>query len=480
MLWLAIAFVRLPLEVVTDKTETSAVTAVIERQKVLLASEEAQAHGITSGQKVASAQALHEGLNIFERQPSKETRRLQHLAESLLFVTPDISLNPPYTLVLNIQGSLKMFQGNVRLLGAIQKSLHGTGHHYHAGLGHTPLAAEILTSHYSDLRTLAHRFPDTEAFHHALDQVPISTLPLPEALLDALQAPGFRYLSELGALPDGALGKRHGKQLLDWLEKLRGKKPDPRQPVQSPDNFHAEVTFNEPVENCAQLLFPARRLLSEMNFFLRQRHLCTRAIRWQLYGHHQKQAITIRRASTHQDLSLWIELTRRKFEQTSLHDGVLKLSLNCARPTRTRIQTDSLFSDPSARPSPEALLEKLSTLPELVLSGLNERDEFLPENMQGLSCPLQSSRQEKETSIPDDQDFPLWLLDTPRPLRLQHRALLWRGASLVLLPGERRLSLNWWQQSVRRRYFVAQHPKGLSCWVFLDEIDKRWYLHGFF
>jgi len=485
MLWLAIRFIRLPLEVLASDPE-SPPSLICEQHRVIQLSDSVQALGIRIGDKAASARARCKDLNVQVRAPETETQRLQTLAEQLLFITPHVSLCAPDGLLLEIGRSLTLFQGLEPLLDLLQQTLQSSGHRYHAGLGHTPLAALILCRQHDDLLSLISYTPDSPRYQQTLSQQTLASLPLPDKLRTALQAPGFRTLADLQNLPAGALGKRHGNLLLDWLARLWGDKPDPRADIAPPIRFRAEMEFSDPVEHCQGLLFPAQRLLSQLEYFLRQRQQNTRALRWWLIDQHQAHRLIIRRATAGADVSLWLDLTRRRFEQVQLDSGILKLVLECARPGTSQAQSDQLFSDPHARPDASHLLDRLQALPRLHLSWLQEQDDFLPENTQKM-IPTGRYRKQRANPTPDiatedrlQKPEPLWLLDTPCRLQQRQQTLLWRGAPLEILPGEYRLSLEWWQQLTRRRYAIARHPRGLCCWIFFDEQAQHWYLHGFF
>ncbi len=77
---------------------------------------------------------------------------------------------------------------------------------------------------------------------------------------------------------------------------------------------------------------------------------------------------------------------------------------------------------------------------------------------------------------------PLWLLDTPRPLRTPPDHRPW-----VLHDGPERIESGWWDgNDVRRDYFVAERPSGERIWIYRDgrdgfgEGDGEWFVQGFF
>ena len=55
------------------------------------------------------------------------------------------------------------------------------------------------------------------------------------------------------------------------------------------------------------------------------------------------------------------------------------------------------------------------------------------------------------------------------------------GGVLHLENDPERIESGWWDgRDVRRDYYAARNPRGTRLWVFRDERESRWYLHGFF
>lgn len=487
MLWLAIRFPLLALEACPNPQPYHVVQ---EKNKVFLSSTQAKEYGIREGMKVASAHSLCDKLLVTQRDIQAEKVRLRNIAEQLLFITPAVSIEAPEIILLDILGSLKLFNGLPSLLEVLQQAINPLSQQWYCGIGHTPLCASLLsrqpiTPNLSNVGSYTQ-----QDFIHALSNIPIGELPLSTNLKQTLSAPGFRFLGDILSLPRTAIGKRQGKTFLLWLQKLLGETPDPRPPIEQPERFYTEAEFSDPVENVQGLLFPAQRLLSQLEFFLRQRQLSTKAIRWHLTDYRkQTQRLLIRRASDIPDISIWQDLTRRRFEQVQLHSATLKLGLDCARPRPLKQSSAGLFHTENERPDKLALLERLAALPALQISFAQHRDSHIPELAQDCQDPLATHRHTataKDASLhattKEDSrylDEPIWLLEKPWPLHQQHDQLFWRGAALNILPGEQNLSSNWWAESVQRQYHVARHPLGLCCWIFRDK-KNRWFLQGFF
>ena len=484
LLWLAIRLPELPLDaLLRADPDSGAPCAISQRHQVLLANAAAQAAGIHAGMKVTTAQALCDELRLLERVPEREQQALAALAQRLLHLTPQVCVWPEDALLLEIGGCLKLFRGLPTLLAHARADLAAAGYVFELALGHTPLAA--LHATFLPVNERPNHDPEQPLdAHHclaALASLPLSQLRRPAREIEKLQAPGFRTLGELLALPRSALGKRTGKALLLWLEQLTGERPHPLEPVTPLARFCQQLEFAEPLHSVDALLFPMQRLLGDLMRFLQRRQCEVRALRWQLTdinGH--QQTLIIRRSKTDNDRHTWLLLTRRQLEQARLTAPALQLRLDCARLVPLEAGSDTLFPDPDARPDHRELLDKLASLPGLRLSMPQPQDNSLPEQQQQDMHPQQLKKANPFPDAPAFQERPLWLLETPQPLREQDGVLFFQQQALDMFYREERISSHWWDHKQLRRYRVARHPSGLCCWIYRDETQKRWFLHGLF
>ena len=112
MLWLALYFPQLPLEAFTASSyiaQAPVPQVVLEQNRVHLANSTAIAAGIVPGCSLATAHSIAPSLQHFRRDSDKEYAALKHLAESLYAFSSLVSLETPDSIVLEIQGSLKLF-----------------------------------------------------------------------------------------------------------------------------------------------------------------------------------------------------------------------------------------------------------------------------------------------------------------------------------------------------------------------------------
>ena len=521
-LWCAVRLPQWSLEIRhhtgASGAEPTPPRAIVLQHRIYRCCPQSQALGLVPGMKLATAHALADNLQLSERDPALEQQSLQQLGWQLLRFTPGVSLYVPRPpddeqgdagLLLDIGGSLRLFQGSENLLVALHARLAASGHTWRTGLGHTPLAAWQLSHAPSAVSVqalhAAERTSDLNGYRatfcSALRQQDITSLALAAPLRQALQAPGFRTLDDLLTLPRQALGKRFGKALLLWCEQLLGERPDPRVPLPAPERFHVSTEFADAVSASQHLLPVMQQQLLALSDHLRWRHQATRAIRWQLQDHQgEAESLIIRRATPGADADLWLTLSERRLEQHRLRAPVLKLTLTCARPCAAKTESEALLHDPGARSNGLALLEKLASLPQLQLSRLRCTDDHLPELAQHEDDPLAqitTDAGQPDTGLPWCRQ-PLWLLDPPEPAsRNGQSGLSWRGSPLLPLSPDRRLATQWWHAntvpgSTARDYYIAHHPaSGSLCWLFRlrqgnpdQPADKStaqlWFVQGIF
>ena len=487
-LWLALRFPQLMIDALPAASGDLPL-AVREQHRLTATNAAAAAQGVRAGMKVGTALALCDALKIHERQQTAEQHWLEQQARALGRFTPMIS-HDGNCLLLEIGSSLRLFRGLDALLSRLLRQLPSSTD-CHPGLGHTPIAAQILSQQpLADSRAcivLKDKQPDFSASRHRLLQLlarqSLNQLPLPASLKASLQGPGLRTLGDLLNLPDGALQRRFGRNLTDWLARLCGDKADLRQPIIPPQRFLVTLEFDEPVAGSERLLPPMQQLLEQMQAWLIRHQQQVRAIRWIFFPlHGEPDRLLVRRAGGNHCADAWLDLSRRHLEHTRLAAPALKLTLEAGRLLPMAAPPAHLFAA-LERPCARELLEKLANLPGLSLYQPTMVDSHLPEQNEIRSDPLASNRTESFLPASAFVDAPLWLLEQPLPLRSRQQQIFWRGGALELLPGLRQVNEPWWQphQGWQRRYHIGRHPLGIHCWLFqMGDGEGPWFLHGFF
>ncbi|HXF45908.1 MAG TPA: DNA polymerase Y family protein, partial [Burkholderiaceae bacterium] len=272
-LWLAIVLPALPLQLAARALESPGPLAIVEgpaqRLQVAFCNEAAAACGIAPGLKLAAAQALARDLIAVERSLEREREALTELAAWAYQFSAQIAVRTNGVLI-ETGASRRLFGGHDRLHRRIERGLHALGYTAASGYAVTPQAAWWIAAARAAGGTAADAL-DSTGLRGALAPLPLHLADWEPQTTQALHALGLTTFGDLLALPRDQLGRRFGPALLEALDRALGRLPDPQPPYAPPEKFFARLELPAATEDAAQLLFPARRLLSSLEGFLRGR-----------------------------------------------------------------------------------------------------------------------------------------------------------------------------------------------------------------
>ena len=477
MRWLAIYLPLLPLQSLVLQDQGRLPLAVSEtrgrQQRILLCNPAAADAGVSPGMPVSAARVLADELRVFARDARREDTALQGLALWAGRFSSQVSLVPPAGLLLELGGSLRLFGGVAKLLPLIRSGLDDLG--YRARLCLAPTAAGALLLAQSGKQGVV---GNLQELRQALALVPLRRLSLDEQQLRALEAIGLTCLGELLRLPRDGLGRRLGREFMDYLQRLLGHAADPRRLFQPPERFRRRLQLPAEVADSDALMFAARRLILELCGFLTARQAGAQCLRWLL--HHAEGAPSgfyLGLLSPQREPERLQQLLGARLERLTLSAPVQAVSLqvNDVQPLAGRPL--ALFDSPTQAPESGAqLLERLrARLGQGVVSGIRLLPDHRPEKAW---CPCPPGRAWTGRAM---AGRPLWLLAVPLPLEQRH-GRPWRGGRLTLEPERERIESGWWDgQPVARDYFVAHSRQGEVLWIYRELHGHRcWYLHGLF
>lgn len=528
MLWLCLHLPRLPLEIFSgvisndhgddassaaDKINTAEVsrqislkpTAVVSGHRIEFCNPAALAYGITPDLTLGTAYSLCPDLHTTMRDTVREQLALQHLAYGCYRFTSTVCVEPPDNVLLEIQGSLKLFGGVRRLCALIEAEVAAHRYSYVPGLAPTPAAAQLISrgainpvSAFDD-RTGA--IADPAQFKRVLHALPLSVLNCAATLQVNLHRTGLRQFGDLLRLPAAALGKRCGQRFLHYLQQVTGQRPDVRKALQLPPQFDGALDFMTGLISTEMLLFPMRRLLLALCGYLYARQLHCGGIEWRLQQQNGVcKTIVLSCARPRNDADYFLSLTRLKLEPLTLDAPVENIALSATELHPARYAERDLLaphrsSTGSANSSADAtddLVDRLcARLGASAISGLALADSHIPEHAwqstrPSAPSPTQSSRHSTRAPVSDTETTPstaphrpAWLLSSPAEIQRRGQQLYWRGA-LQLLHGPERIEGEWWHKPVHRDYFIARHPQGAVYWIYRELNTRRWFVHGIF
>ena len=539
MLWLALHFRHLPLEVFTrgmpvpGNAQPLAVTSSAENNAtVVIANRPAQACGINTGMGVSSACALAAGLHTIPRDTAKEHATLARIAAWSLQFTSLVSLAEPpppaghcagdaATVLLEIEGSLKLFGGLGKLYQHIARGTAELGFNAQIACAPTPLAAQWFAC-----AGLAIRVQHQDALRHALEKLPASLLCQDLIESDAtrtlLESFGAHTLGDCLRLPRDGLARRTGPRLLDQLDRALGLRPDPRLPFVAPQTWSATLPLPAPVAQADALLFAARRLLTELCGWLAATGHGVQRPTFEFIQEKQiVTIITLELSSATRDLDHLTTLLRERLQRTTLPTAAIEIAMASGQVVPLASRNLSFLAENATQAATQTenasrFVERLNArLGAHTICGLTPHADHRPERA-WRACQPGAANAENTAASPNTAPplkappseplsqarpltRPLWLLTTPRPLRDSHASSGDAphdlhdlhaphgphdadGAPLSLLAGPERIEAGWWDgQHIARDYFVARNSAQSLLWIYRERgVNPRWYVHGFF
>jgi protein ImuB len=476
MLWLALHFPLLSLEIFTRGTGESRPLAVASapdnRPQIIAANRCARKSGIVSGIEVSAAYALNAQLHVIPRDIEKEQATLKRIAAWALQFTSLASIDEPSEVLLEIEGSLKLFGGLAPLYRRIQQGIAQLGFDAVMACAPTPLAAQLFARAGLSVR-IQHR----DALRHALERLPVALLADEAAMLERF---GVRTFGECLQLPRDGLARRAGQDLLDKLDRALGAQPDPRKPFVPPQTYAATLPLPAPVEYAEALLFGARRLLAELCGLLSAGGNGVQYLDFE-FAHDKRDPTraAVELVGASRDAEHLLNVLRERLARVLLPAPATEIGLNAGRFTPLAARNLSFLPDSrNEADTASRFMERLSArLGSDAIRGLMPWPDYRPEHA-WRACKPGESGTIAPNALPTR---PLWLLATPKPLQ-EIDSVPQQDGPLSLLIGPERIEAGWWDgQSVVRDYFVACDPVQSLLWIYRERsAAARWYIHGFF
>ncbi|MEP7282448.1 MAG: DNA polymerase Y family protein [Rubrivivax sp.] len=551
MHWLALHLPRLSLEALAatlpangadaaDKTEQP--LALLDGQhRIGPVNPAAAAAGVRPGLKRATALALAPTLRLGQADPARDTLALHAVAHAALAFTPMVTLEAGHhTVLLELQASLRLFGGAVRLRRRLLDALAPLAHRLQLAAAPTPLGAALLArwaaagpaAGAGDAEALLDgpHVNELGALQARLDAAPVWLLGPGREHWEALQGMGLHRLADLRALPRAGLTRRFGATLLADLDRARGDTPDPRRPLALPPVFDQRLELFARADSTAQVLHGASALLARLVAWAQAQH--GRIAGFTLLMQHEPRlrgaglpptTLRVELAEPAADATHLALLLRERLAWVTLAAPTLELRLRCHRLVHAPAPNGELFpSRQGEREGLARLLERLrARLGDTQVQGLRPHADHRPEHATqrlpavgaGASCgsasALTSLTSLRSLGSPTPRlplRRPSWLLPQPMPLAERAALPLLDGRPLQLLSGPERIEAGWWDVGLpaadraeggeggegsdratlaARDYFIAQTEQGALVWVFrsrlpLTTVDSGWFLQGRF
>ncbi|MFT5322419.1 MAG: protein ImuB [Planctomycetaceae bacterium] len=462
------------------------------RAQVIIASIEAQRHGVRAGMSLAEAQALIESALFLPHDVSADARELTSLAGLCYHYSPFVGLQlsgETHCLVLDISGCGHLFGDESGLARQLVIDLAERGYFAHVATANTIGAAWAIA-----------RYGHCTGPDRRLRSLPVEALRIPDRLVTQLREFDLCRIGQLSALPEDSLPSRFGKLLSERLGQLYGRRDELIIPVSQPEPARATWTTEESISARQATQYVCPDLLPEILDTLKSRGEGLLKLTLLLKSDSTEPvSVDIRLARPDNSLPHVLKLLELKLETICLperlHTVILEASAVATLQTRQRGLFAELQEPAETNREVRSLIERLSTrLGEDAVVRPHLLPEAIPEQgvgfspLSGITSPTHPDAVSTVAGSAMAAARPLLLLPRPEPVQVsfdgqQPAGFYWNRHhhQIVRATKAERFATGWWQDSgsIQRDYFRVETSSGAQLWLFRDR-DGHWFLHGLF
>jgi protein ImuB len=502
MLWIALYLPELSLQIAARGLLRDRAIVIKDgpanRPIVIATNDLARSLGIQLGVPVAAAQALTSNLLVVARNKDNETHALERLAAWALQFTPTVTLEPHQGILLEAAPSLRLQGGLASLLEKIKAGCERLGYRVVYGVAPTARAAwwfAIATPSFPPptksfegrLRResrltlngqMDSRFRGNDKVEDSIDKsfldhlgkLPIIALGWPPQTIDLLHALGIKTLAACLALPRAGLIQRFGAALANELDQALGIQPNVRRLFSAPQQFHSRIELPAEASEIDALLFPLKRLLIELEGFLRGLGAGVQSVRVELeQGSKQRESFSIGLLAPEREHQRLLMLISARLANLKLERSVWAVSVHAEHLQSLGGKQRSFLADSASHHvASRQLLERLQArLGKDKVQTLALGNDHRPEYAWSVGNVSQ------RVAVSHYPLRPLWLLPQPKPIA---------DHDIALLAGPERIEAGWWDgKSVQRDYYIARNGRGSVLWIYRQHHGAlQWYMHGLF
>lgn len=216
----------------------------------------AGSEGVFAGQSMADALALLPRLKIVDAEPEADAAALARLADWCARFSPNVAIDPPDGLFLDIAGCAHLWGGEAAMAAALLRRLTAQDIPARIAIAGTFGAAWALARHGGEAIAIAQSGDEAAC----LAALPVAALRLEESQEHQLRRLGLTVIGQVAALPRTALRKRFSHRLLLQLARARGEADEALQFRYPPAPWSERKVFADPIGKPEDLV----RLLGDL------------------------------------------------------------------------------------------------------------------------------------------------------------------------------------------------------------------------
>ena len=472
--------------------------------------------GLYVGQPLANARAMVQPLTVIASDEKADGALLENITDWCDRFTPLVSLDPPYGLYLDITGAAHLFGGEAAMLREVTQKITAQGFAVRAAIAGTSLCARALAR-------FAHGTivpPGKEA--SAVAPLPLATLDCDDKHLRALHHAGLKTIGAVAERLHSELSERLGAGFVTRLKIILGAEEKPLTPRRALPDLMAERRFPEPVVTQDAITATLQALAESLSEILERQGRGARLLEAVFFRADGKvDRIAVKTGEGLRDAAVMLRLLRQRLD--ALADpldagfGFDLIRLEAVLAEDINPATISFDANENARQQIGFLIDRLSVrFGDHRVQRFVAQDTHIPEAA-GVAVPAQDDFGPQNWALKrlpgDPPRRPLRLLERPEPISvlasIPHgppKRFRWRQCvqNVVHIEGPERIALEWWKENPWNRlvptlgetekqkkeraekprpvrnYFRAETESGMRFWLFRDEHQTGWYMHGLF
>ena len=460
----------------------------------------AQALGLAIGLGLADARARIPDLLAFDADPHADIDWLERLADGCIRYTPNVALDPPEGLILDIAGVAHLFGGEAALVTMIEDRLARAGMTVRPACADAPDAAQAMA------RFQCLPGADEAA---AVRRLPVAALRLEEESETALKRAGLKSVGDVASRPMATIAARFGAEAVTAIRRILGEAESPLTPRRTAPALMEERRFAEPVAKTdfafavlAELAADAALKLEELKCGGRR----FEALFFRTDG--MVVRLRVETSLPTRDPKAILRLFRERLD--GLSDPVdpgfgfdlVRLCVPQAEPlaaSQLALEGGAVSETQMAE-----LVDRLSTrIGRGRILRLHPQDTHIPEQVQmALPAVEATPAAWPEAAAGEPPLRPLHLFDPPQlivvddeqPSEGPPSRFRWRRAfhDVILSEGPERIAAEWWRRKSgheagkggpTRDYYRVEDARGRRYWIFrhaTGAVAPGWFLHGVF
>jgi protein ImuB len=477
-----------------SRTELVLFAGLHQRPLVVVCTAKAQRLGVYSGQPLAEAKALLPRALFLPADLAGDRTALCQLALDFQRFSPFVGLEEgayPESLLSDVTGCTHLWNGEERFLRSVRNYWRKRGYQIQLSLAGSLGAAWALAHSMTSSLVPA---GDEEV---TLSPLPVTALRLPPTALEPLEALGLVTIGDVLRLPRETLASRFGVILPDRLDQVLGRLAETFVCEQLKEPMTSVREWEVPIEDVFVLGLACREMLRDLLSLAERHGMGIQELEGKLQTESGPLTIEIKLVEPTRDVGHLAQLIELQLERQTWSGGIIAVRWDALRLGRLEQAQGSLFHEDSETKTSRSfntLVERLSSRLE---ANAVLRVEFVadsqPEHVVRLVPWTKTKPPDTDGFMPlpeQSRGRPCRLFGSPVPIEVASIVpdgppirMVWKrdDCRVVRSWGPERIATGWWRAvDIERDYYRAEWEDGTQVWVYRDQRNGRWFLHGFF